>query len=149
MKIRLSVSDESYEEVRKFLEEHGIETDDESEFLLTQESRFPGHITVRDDKGTKVVISVEDIVTIASYGHSIEVSTADNGYKTSEPLYQLINMLDPEKFLRVSNSVIIRADRIRQIFPTFHMKFILKMANGEKVDVTRNYYSKFKKFFGI
>ena len=149
MKIRLSVSDEKYDEVRNFLNDHGIETDDESEYVLSQRDKYPARVSVRDDDGTKIFVSINDIVTVESYGHSIEVHTKDKVYKTSESLSRFENILDPEKYLRVSNSVIIKTDQIEKVTPTLYMKFILVMKNSEKVDVTRNYYSKFKKFFGI
>ena len=149
MKIKLSVSDENYEEVRQLLEEKGIEIDDEAEFVLLQKDKFIGHISVKDDRGAKKMMSVEDIVTIESYGRTIEIHTAQEVYTTSERLYQLESMLDPDKFLRVSNSVIIAADQIKEIIPAFHMRFTLKMKNGDRVDVTRNYYKKFKDFYGF
>ncbi len=149
MKIKLSVSDENYEEVRRLLEEKGIEIDDEAEFVLLQKDKFIGHISVKDDRGAKKMMSVEDIVTIESYGRTIEIHTAQEVYTTSERLYQLESLLDPDKFLRVSNSVIIAADQIKEIIPAFHMRFTLKMKNGDRVDVTRNYYKKFKDFYGF
>ena len=149
MKIKLSVSDEHYESVKQSLEEHGIGIDDDAKYILSENDRFPGHLTVRDEDGSKKLISVDDIVTIESYGHNVEIHTADNVFKTSDRLYQLTAVLDPEVFLRVSNSVIIAKKQVREIIPTFSMKFILKMKNGSRVDVTRSYYSRFKAFFGI
>ena len=148
-KIRLEINDDSYDEVKKTLEEHGIETNDESEYVLTHKEGFPARIAVRDNEGTRLIISVDDIVTIESYGHSIEVHTSDSIYKTSDSLTRFEKTFDPDKFLRVSSSVIIKTDKIRHITPTLYMKFILKMSNSETVDVTRNYYTKFKVFFGI
>lgn len=148
-KIRLEINDDSYDEVKQILDEHGIETDDESEYVLTHKDEFPARIAVRDNEGTRLIISVDDIVTIESYGHSIEIHTADSVYKASDSLTRFERTLDPDKFLRVSSSVIIRTDKIKHITPTLYMKFILKMSNSEKVDVTRNYYTKFKEFFGI
>ncbi len=149
MRMRLSVSDEKYDEVKAFLEEKGIEIHDEAEYVLTESNQYPGHIAVRDSRGAKLMIAVKDIIIIESYGHTMEITASGEVYKSSERLYQLMNMLDPAKFLRVSNSVIISVSQIRQIIPTFHMKFILLMNNGIQVDVTRNYYKSFKQFFGI
>lgn len=149
MKIALSVSDESLEEVTCFLKEKGIEIDDDAEFVLLQKDKFAGHIAVRDSEGERNVIPVSEIVTIESYGHTVELHTADKVFTTTERLYQLEKSLDPQKFLRVSNSVIIARSQVKEISPTFSMKFILKMKNGSRVDVTRSYYSRFKEFFGI
>ena len=58
-------------------------------------------------------------------------------------------MLDPKQFIRVSNSVIINRNMIREIRPTFSQKFILTMKDGSRADVTRSYYNSFKRAIGI
>ena len=150
IKIHLAVSDENYEEVKNFLMSKGIEIDDESEFVLTQRDKYVGHLTVRTiGTGEKIHISVSDIILIESYGHTVEVVTAEDTYTTGDRLYQLINILDQQKFLRVSNSVIISKRMVKQIRPSVSMKFVLTMANGRKIDVTRSYYNNFKEAFNI
>ncbi len=150
MKIQLAVSDESYEEVKNFLLSKGVEIDDEADFVLTQRDKYVGHITVRNTKtNEKLHISVSDIILIESYGHTVEVVTGEDTYTTGDRLYQLINILDPQKFIRVSNSVIIAKKMVRQIRPSVSMKFVLTMHNGRKIDVTRSYYNSFKDAFHI
>lgn len=149
MKIRLSVSDERVDEVRDFLISHGIELDEASEFVLLQKDERPGHLNARNMDGEKAVVAIDDIITIESYGHTVEIHTVNGSFTTSERLYQLADTLDPKKFIRVSNSVIVARKQIKEISPTFSMKFILKMNNGTRVDVTRSYYAKFKEFLGI
>ena len=143
MKIKLAVSDESYEEVKEFLLSKGIEVDDDADFVLTQTDKYVGHITVRNAKtAEKVHISVGEIILIESYGHTVEVVTSDR-------LYQLMSTLNPDKFIRVSNSVIIAKRKIKQIRPSLSMKFVLTMENDRKIDVTRSYYNNFKEVFNI
>lgn len=150
MKIKLSVSDECYDEVKKFLTDHNIETDDESEYILIQKNKYPDRLSVRNIKtGAKQLVNVDNIVTIESYGHAVEVHTENDVYNTSERLYQLMNMLDPKNYIRVSNSVIVSKNMISEIIPTLSRKFILKMKNGDRVDVTRIYYNSFKETFQI
>ncbi|MBQ5989440.1 MAG: hypothetical protein IJL67_08100 [Oscillospiraceae bacterium] len=68
MKFRISVSDEKQSLIEKFLAEHGIETDEDAEY-------------------------------------------------------------------------------VKKIRPALSMKYVLTMTNGTLVDVTRSYYSEFRKFF--
>ena len=150
MKIQLAVSDESYEEVKEFLLSKGIELDDEAEFVLTQRGKYAGHLTVRNAKtAEKVHISADEIILIESYGHTVEVVTSEETYVTSDRLYQLMSTLNPDKFIRVSNSVIIAKRKIKQIRPSLSMKFVLTMENDRKIDVTRSYYTNFKEAFNI
>lgn len=150
MKIKLAVSDESYEEIKKFLEGKGIEIDNNASFLLIETDRYISHLTVRDSgNSSKLYISVEDIIYIESFGHTVEVHTLDGTYLSGERLYQLCCILNPQSFVRISNSVIIARNKVKQIIPAFSMKFTLEMVNGDKVYVTRSYYNIFKEFFGI
>ena len=139
MKIKLAVSQERYEEVERLLTQRGITVDADGDFVLTENNRYP----------ERVVLPVEDIVLIEAFGHSLAVRTLGKSYEVSQRLYKILGTLEPEKFLRISNSVVIAKDKVTSISPTFSMKFILIMANGQKVDVTRSYYYLFKESFGI
>ena len=150
MKVKLVVSNESYEEIKEFLLERGIEIDDNADLVLSENNRFPDNIVVKDIvKNERVVLSVEEIAYIETYGHTVEVHTKDKTYQAMDRLYKIVNQLNPEKFLRISNSVVISKDKVKKISTTLSMKFILTMVNGKKVDVTRSYYYIFKDSFGI
>ncbi len=150
MKIRLEVSKERYSELKAALKDHGIEVDDTADLILCENNPFVDSLIVRDKKtGEKVVVSVNDIVFIESCGHIIEVHSTKGLYQSSDRLYKIYSILDQNKFIRISNSVIIAKNKVIRITPTLSMKFILTMTGGEKVDVTRNYYYIFKEYFGI
>ena len=150
MKVKLAVSNERYHEIRRMLEERGIEIDDNSDLILSESNRYLDNLIVRDTvTNERVVLSVDDISYIESFGHSIEVHTKDKTYQALDRLYKLANALDPDKFLRISHSVVIACDKVTKIAPTLSMKFILTMSNGRNVDVTRSYYYIFKEYFKI
>lgn len=150
MKIKLAVSDESYEEIKACLEIKGIEIDNNAALLLTETDKYINHLTVKNaENSSKLYISVEDIIYMESFGHTVEVHTAEGTYISGERLYQLCGILNPQTFVRISNSVIIARSKVKEIIPAFSMKFTLKMTNGDKVYVTRSYYNIFKEYFGI
>ena len=150
MKVKLSVSTERYDEIRKMLAAAGIEVTEVADLILSEANHFAETLLVRDPAtGEHIVLPVKDIVFIESFGRNIEVQTEENRYQAAERLYQLAGQLDPEKFLRVSNSVVIAREKVKSISPTLSMKFILTMAEGSKIDVTRTYYYIFKEQFGI
>lgn len=150
MKIRLAVSDARYDEIRRMLTERGIEIDDQADLVLSESGRFPDSLTVRDMMtNERVILSVADIVSIEAYGHSVEVHTRDRTYQATDRLYKLTALLDPDRFLRISNSVTIAVDQVKRIAPTLSMKFVLTMSDGKKVDVTRSYYHIFRERFDI
>lgn len=150
MKVKLIVSNERYDEIKKSLFELGIEIDDNADLVLSENNRFPDNLIVKDmSKNERIILSVEDIAYIETYGHTVEVHTENNTFQATDRLYKLVSQLDPDKFLRISNSVVIAKDKVKQISTTLSMKFILTMINGKKVDVTRSYYYIFKDSFGI
>lgn len=150
MKIRLNVSDESYEELEKKLLSAGFVIDDEAQFVITEKDRFSSYIAVKNEKGEKVRLLSDEIVFIESFGHNVVVHSSDGeSYYAFDRLYQLSAILDNTKFLRVSNCAIIAKIHVRKIKPSISMKFVLTMSDGSLVDVTRSYYNSFREFFGI
>lgn len=150
MKVKLVVSNERYDEIKKMLAERGIEIDDTADLVLSESNRYPDNLIVKDVvKNERVVLLIEDIVYIETYGHTVEVHTQNETYQAMDRLYKIVNQLDPDKFLRISNSVVISKSKVKQISTTLSMKFVLTMVNGKKVDVTRSYYYIFKDSFGI
>lgn len=150
MRVKLAVSNEHYEEIKKLLLERGIEIDDNADLVLSETNRYIDNLIVRDTAlNERIVLPVDEIAYIETYGHLVEVHTANNTYQAMDRLYRIANILDPDKFLRISNSVIVARDKVKKITPTLSMKFILTMADGRNVDVTRGYYYIFKESFGI
>lgn len=150
MKVKLVVSKERYNEIKEILVEHGIDIDDDAELVLSENNRFLDNLIVKNIKNNeRVILSVDEIVYIESFGHNVEVHTIEKTYQSTDRLYKIVNQLNPDKFLRISNSVVIQKDKVKSISSTLSMKFILTMINDEKVDVTRSYYYIFKDSFGI
>ena len=151
MKIKLAVSEERYEEIASLLKEKGIELDDDADLVLSERDRFVSFLSVRetDAEGARRHVRTEDVISIEAFGHTVEVRCKDAVYQTTDRLYQLQAVLDPGQFIRISNSVIINRSQIKHISPTFSQKFILTMKDGSRADVTRSYYSSFKRSIGI
>lgn len=108
MKIKLDISNERYDEIKFALEERGIEIDDTADLVLSETNSFIDNLTVREkETNTRNILSVEDIVYIESFGHAVEVQTQEALYQATDRLYRIVSLLDPAKFLRISNSVVI------------------------------------------
>ncbi len=148
LNVKLSVSEERYAELEQFLVTHGFTISDEAEFILQERQKGAAFLNAR--RGDEVCrIRAEEIVFIESFGKSVILHTADGEYSLSERLKELETMLDSEKFMRISNSVIIAKNSVTKIKPTLGAKFILTLKNSASVDVTRSYYYKFREVYGI
>ena len=150
IRIKLLVSDARYDEVERELVAKGFTIDEDADLILTEKDLFVDHLIVRSiSDNERARISTDEIIIIESFGHDIIIHTTRSKYKAGERLYQLERLLNPEEFLRISNSVIVAKNKIKRITPTLSSKFILTMSNGQTVDVTRSYYGIFKDRLGI
>ena len=150
MRIKLLVSEARYDEIERELISKGFEIDEDADLILTEKDLFVDYLIVRSDMDNeRVRISTDEIIVVESFGHDIVIHTPQGNFKTCERLYQLERLLNPEQFLRISNSVIVAKNKIKRITPTLSSKFVLTMTNGISVDVTRSYYGIFKDRLGI
>ena len=149
MKIRISVSEEKQEFVQSFLAAHGIETGEDAEYMITESSRYPAFLSVRDTARDHMRLRADEIVYIEAFGKDIEIHTMQGTYFAQDRMYQLESLLDPQEFLRISKSVIVAKKHVKKIRPSLSMKYILTLSDGTLADVTRSYYSDFRRSFNI
>ena len=149
MKVRLSVSEKRYDEIKNELCDHGIDIDEDADLELIERFGQTEFLNVKNDVGDRMRIPVTDIVFIESYGRNMDVHTEQEVFRTSERMYVLEQELAGRDFLRVSNSCIISKKKIKRIRPTLSMKFVLEMTDKSLVDVTRGYYHSFREHMKI
>ncbi|MBQ5311582.1 MAG: LytTR family transcriptional regulator [Oscillospiraceae bacterium] len=148
MKIRLMVSEERYGAVYRELTEKGFEIDDSADLILVENNVYVKHLIGK--QGEEMFrLDVKDITHIESFAHDVIAYTHGGEYRLNERLRRLEEILDPDDFIRVSNSAIVAASHIKSIRPALSQKFVLTLSDGSKVDVTRTYYYIFKEYLGI
>lgn len=148
MKIRLMVSEEHYAAIADWLTANGAEIDDSADLILSEKNVYASHLIGRN--GDELYrLKAAEIIRIESFAHDIIAYTDAVECRLSDPLRRLEEMLDPQEFIRVSNSAIISINHIKSIRPSLSQKFVLTMSDGARVDVTRSYYYIFKDTLGI
>lgn len=148
MKIKLLVSRSRYDELAAALTACGIEIDNSSSLVLTESNKYVDFIMGKQNDIFSP-IATDDIVFIETFKNDVVLHTTSEQYHITERLIRLEGILDPSRFLRISNSVIVATKQIKKIKPTFSSKYILTMSDGSEVDVTRSYFSRFRDFFGL
>lgn len=148
MRVRLVCKPECYQKYLIELTEHGIEVSDDADLFLCETLLKENKIVGKVD-GDIVIIKPKNIIYIQSYDHDIECVTITGTYNIKQKLYKIEEMFYDVGFLRVNKSCVINTKHIKKIKLSYNMKFILVMNNDEKIDVTRSYYNKFKKYIGI
>lgn len=149
MKFKIYINDENIKkELENILIQAGLKISDEADFIITEESPMTDKIMGKmNDK--HYPISIDDIIQIESFGQEIFCDTLDGRYKIKEKLKYLEFILDTSKFIRISQSVIINKNKIKNMSSMMGMKFKINLFNNKVVYVNRTYYYRFKEFIGI
>ncbi len=70
-------------------------------------------------------------------------------YEIKSRLYELEMQLSAKNFLRVTKSLILNLDQIKQLSPAFSGRFEAQLKNGEKVLISRQYVPALKERLGL
>ena len=89
--------------------------------------------------GRAYVVRVEDVESIDSADHYVELRTERDTHLLREPLSAIERRLDPSQFVRVHRSMIVNVERIRELQPAFHGEFTLVLTSGRRVSCSRTY----------
>lgn len=73
----------------------------------------------------------------------------DDVYEIKSRLYELEMQLLAKNFLRVTKSLILNLDQIKQLSPAFSGRFEAQLKNGEKVLISRQYVPALKERLGL
>lgn len=134
--------------IREELRKLGITDDPASEYQISRRNKAVNYIPGKTDDQL-FFVDVKNIIFIESLGHDVLIHTADAVYRSSDRLKSLDLQLTDDRFLRISNSVIVNIKAIRRIESSMFQKFTLHLSDKTKVEVTRSYYNIFKDTLGI
>jgi two-component system LytT family response regulator len=82
-------------------------------------------------------VKVSEVFCLEASGNYILVHTAEASHLLRETLTSLEARLDPEKFIRISRSVIVNIDQIKEIQPLFKGDHVVVLKNGKQWTMTR------------
>ena len=151
MKVRLRCKTDDRENIAAMLTKGGFEVSEEGVYIFYETDYMPDYMIgkAKDDSGDLLMFKFGEICYFESFGHEINMVTVRGTFTVKDKLYQLESMLPPQTFLRISQSVIVNRYNIKRISPGIGMHYFLTMKNDVRVDVTRNYYYRFKTEVGI
>ena len=92
------------------------------------------------------VIKTEDIILVYSEEKNNYCKTKDGIYMVKEKMYYLDDMLDKNKFIRISNSAIVNVDKIKCFNTSIIGKIIVKFNDNTQLDVARRRTKEIMKF---
>lgn len=106
--------------------------------------RYVERLLVRKDEDREVLLPVQKIDIIRAERNSVRIVTSEGEYIRRVPISDLAERLDPDRFLRINRSEIVRLDAIRELQPWFHGDCRILMRDGRTLMWSRRYRSKQK-----
>ena len=95
------------------------------------------------------VIEQEDLIRVYAGSGKVFAVTDKGEYTVRLRLYEIEERLNPNQFVRISNSEIINLKKVNNFDLSFTGTIRVELTNGTAAYVSRRYVSKIKKILGI
>ena len=96
--------------------------------------------------GKILILRVEDMDWIEAAANYVRVHIGPKHYLVRETMTHLEARLDPDKFLRIHRSIIVRKDRIKELEPLFQGDYSVVLHDGTRLTSSRGYRDKIQAF---
>lgn len=104
--------------------------------LAPQQPSYLRRVAVKDGERT-VLVPVEKIDYITADGPYAEIHVDKRTFVLRERMHALEQQLDPQQFLRIHRSTIVRLDRIVALEPYFRGEVMARLRDGTTLAVSR------------
>jgi two-component system LytT family response regulator len=81
-------------------------------------------------------------------GDYVRLHTGKSSHLHRSTLSALEAQLDPAEFVRIHRSTIVRLARIRELQPYFHGEYVVLLADGTKLKLSRSYRDRLQTALG-
>src|SRR5262249_43634882 len=89
--------------------------------------------------GRVIFLRIETIDWVEADGNYVRLHAGTDSHYFRETLASIETQLNPEKFLRISRSIIVNLDRVKELQPLFYGDYVVILHNGSRLNMTRNY----------
>ncbi len=92
--------------------------------------------------GRIVVVKTADIAWIESAHNYVEIHDDKQAHLLRESISSIETRLPSDKFVRISRSVIVNVDRVKELELLFHGEYTVTLQNGQRLTLSRRYRHK-------
>jgi two-component system LytT family response regulator len=111
------------------------------------ERRYLSRLVVKS-AGKVVLLDAARVDWIEAADNYAVVHAGSATHIIRETLQKLAVDLDPQQFVRVHRSAIVRLDRIDEFQPAFHGDFVIRLRDGTRVAMSRSYRAAVEQVLG-
>jgi two-component system LytT family response regulator len=98
--------------------------------------------------GRVVLIRLEDLDWVESADNYVNLHVGKDAHLHRETMTAIAERLDPNRFLRISRSVIVNVNRIKELQPLFHGEYAVILHDGTRLTLSRGYRDKLDLLLG-
>jgi len=95
-------------------------------------------------RGRILFVWVSEVFWIGAEENYVRVSTGRESYLLRETISSLEKKLDPELFLRIHRSFIVNLRFVKEVRARSRGESVMILANGQKIAMSRGYYSRLR-----
>ena len=89
--------------------------------------------------GRVVFIRTETIDWIEAEGNYVRMHAGSDSHFFRETLAGIEAQLPPDKFMRISRSILVNLDRVKEMQPLFYGDYVVILQNGSRLNMSRTY----------
>jgi two-component system LytT family response regulator len=93
-------------------------------------------------------VSLDEVEWVGAEGNYVRLHLTDRSCVVRETLNAMEAILDPARFMRIHRSAIVNIDRIKDLRPWFTGEYIVRMASGHELTLTRSYRDNLRRLIG-
>ncbi len=112
--------------------------DDKTEPKTITPAEYLSRVSIKVN-GRIVLLNVEDVEWITSEGNYVSLHSKGKAYLLRETMDRTEKKLDPDAFVRLRRSTIVRIDQIQELHPTSKGEFEVLLKDGTRLSSTRRY----------
>ncbi len=93
-------------------------------------------------------LKMEEIDWIEAAGNYLRLHVCAETHLLRETMNALEGRIDPNRFMRIHRSTIVNIERIREIQPLFHGDYVVILADGTQLTLSRTYRQRLQEVLG-
>ena len=105
--------------------------------------QLSGRLAVKAE-GRILLLKLADIDWVEAADNYVNLHAGNESHLLRETMKAMEDKLPPEQFLRISRSVIVNVEHVKELHPLFHGEYVVILRNGARLTLTRGYRDKLK-----
>jgi len=99
-------------------------------------------------QGRVRLLKVTDVDWVEAASNYVRLHVGAERFLLRDTMAALETRLDPEQFVRIHRSTIVNLDRVRELEPYFHGDYVVKLADGRRLTLSRTYRERLEQRLG-